>query len=248
MRMIKAALFAATLGAASAPAFAVNVNWTDWDSVGAGGQVSGVMMINGTSVGVTYSNSANSILGAQTAGGTDYWTNGFFSATRNAGTSGYTSTGPNGNDNIPTGSDIIRTVSAATHTFTFLTEVKDLYFSFVSINQNVLTFDTPIEVLSLAGRDLDGNGTDASGFWGIGDAALSSSGSNYSITATGEPHGTLFVPGAFTSLSFTTSANENWHGFTIGAASLPSQVPLPAAGVLLIAGLGAVAGLRRKRR
>lgn len=248
MRKIKTAVLAAIVGAVAAPAFAVNVNWTDWQSgsTGAGILAEGVMTVDGTDIDVEYSNSAGSIFGLQTSGGTDYWQNG--RSGRNAATSGYTSTGTNGNDNIPTGVDIIQAGAQATHTFRFLTEVQDIYLSFVSINRNSLTFDTPFELLSITGGNLDGNGTDSNGYWGNGGATLTSTPSTYSLTASGETHGTLFIAGAFTELSFTTSASETWHGFTVGAASTPSEVPLPAAGLMLMAGLGAVAGLRRTRR
>lgn len=229
----------------AAPALAVNVNWADWETR-SGGTVTGTLSTSLGDVGVTYSNAANALAFAQLTGGTDYWQNG--RSGRDAATSPYTSTGASGNDNIPTGTDIIAMSTATTHTLVFGQEVRDLYFSFVSINGNTLSFDTPFEILSVSGQNIDGAGTDTAGYWGSGSLVSGTNGSKYTLSATNrEPHGTILLRGVFTTLSFTTSLSENWHGMTVGVADAATPaVPLPA-GVTLLAGALAALGIARRR-
>lgn len=245
MRFTKTAI-AALFTLAAGQAAAVNVNWTDWQTR-TGAVVTGELAVGATTVDVTYGNSANSISFAQLTGGIDYWQNG--GGGRNPATSPYTSVGPNGNDNIPTGTDVIALAAAATHTLTFSEAISGIYFSFMSINGNTLTFSTPVSLLSATLQNIDGNGVDDRGYWGFGNPAVTVSGSDYVLAGNGEAHGTLFIPGSFSTLSFTTSINEAWHGFTVGVARLapppPPAIPLPAAGMLMIGALGALAGLRR---
>jgi len=246
MRFKKMAIAALFTLAASQVA-AVNVNWTDWQTR-TGATVAGELQVGATTVDVTYSNSAGSIAFAQLTGGIDYWQNA--RAGRNPATSPYTSVGPNGNDNIPTGTDVIAMSAQATHTLSFSEAISGIYFSFMSINGNTLTFDTPVSLLSATLQNIDGIGTDDRGYWGSGNPTVTTSGPEYILTGNGEAHGTLFIPGSFSSLSFTTSISENWHGFTVGVAGLtlpppPPAIPLPAAGFLMIGAIGALAGLRR---
>lgn len=241
-KMATAALFTLAAGQAAA----VNVNWTDWQTR-TGATVDGQLIVGATTVDVTYSNSAGSIAFAQLTGGIDYWQNA--PGGRNPAISPYTSVGPNGNDNIPTGTDVIALAAQATHTLTFSEAISGIYFGFMSINGNTLTFDTPVSLLSATLQNIDGNGTDAGGYWGTGNPTVTTAGSDHVLTGNGEAHGTLFIPGSFSTLSFTTSIFENWHGFTVGVAGLapppPPAIPLPAAGLLMIGALGALAGLRR---
>ena len=229
--------------------FADTVSWVDWTSVGTAGTVEGEISTTDGTISVDYSNSAGSIAGAQTDGGTDYWANGFFGSTRDASTSAYTNTGDNAVDNIPTGTDIIRLSPAATHTLTFGSPIEDVYLSYVSINGNTLSFDTEVLLLSNGNMNIDGSGVDDCGYWGCGTASITSSLGEFELVASGEAHGTIFIPGTFSVLNFTTSASENWHGFTIGVAGPggPAPIPLPAAGWLLAGALGGLTAFRRRR-
>jgi hypothetical protein len=230
------------------PAQAVNVNWVDWVSR-SGTTVTGTLDIGGTDVGVTFTTTAPSIFGAQTAGGTDYWIS--LPSGRNPAVSPYTSTGPTGNSNIPTGTDIVQLSAAGVHTLTFDQAISDIYMSFVSINGNTYDFGgTAIELLSATGLNIDGSGVDERGYWGSGTPTISGP-SPWTMFGNGEAHGTLMLAGDFPSLSWSTTA-EAWHGFTIGVEGIalppPPAVPLPAAGWLALAGLGALGGLRGARR
>lgn len=228
------------------PALAVDVSWIDWTTRSGPTTVIGTLDIGGTDVGVTFTTTAPFIHGVQTAGGTDYWIS--LPSGRDPSVSPYTSIGPSGNSNIPTGTDIVQLSAAGTHTLTFDQQISDIYMSFVSINGNTYDFGAnQIELLSATGLNIDNNGTDERGFWGTGTPIISGPGP-WTMLGSGEAHGTLLIPGSFASLSWSTTA-ETWHGFTIGVegVAMPS-VPLPAAGWLALAGIGALGGLRRARR
>jgi hypothetical protein len=237
----------ACLALSAGAAQAATIAWVDWISVEPGNmQVNGTVDVGGETVTVTFT-STTAIAGAQTTGGTDYWT-------PRTAASPYTSTGPNGNDNPPTGTDIIRLSTGGTRTITFSSMIEGLYFAYVSFNSNIGTFSAPMEKLSESGKNIDGAGVDASGYWGSGTMALAPDGLSFGPNP-GEAHGTLFTPGPLASFTFTSST-ENWHGFTVGVRGLyrdtqpqpqpPAPIPLPAGGFLLIAALGALALLRRR--
>lgn len=184
---------------------------------GSGATTYGTLDIDGTAVGVTVTGTVNPGF-RQLSGGIDYYTGTQFDL---------------GGAGIPT-TDLIALTQAGTFTVTFSQEVTDIYFALVSWNVWPATFSTPVEVVSVG-----------CGYWGCGSATPSPDGKTLSFT--GEPHGLLKLNGTFSSFSFTTTIYENWHGFTVGADSLPA-VPLPATGLLLTGAVGALAGLRRRRR
>lgn len=232
----------------AAPAAAVNVNWADWQSTTGTTQVNGVMDDNGTTINVTFTSTSPLSPAAQLNGGTDYWASGAFGASgRVPARSPYTNSGTNPVNNIPTGTDIIRMSSQSTYTLTFDKLVSDIYLAFVSLNGNAWTFNTQAILLSAGGMNVDGAGVDDRGYWGstTTTAISTPSAGQWVLSGNGEPHGTILLPGSFTSISWT-GGGENWHGFTIGVEGVTvPPVPLPAGGWLLLTGL---AGLALKRR
>ena len=223
MKGILAALSLVVAGAAQA----APVLWVDWTSATANSAV-GTVTVGAQTINVSFTNSVNNAF-VQTAGGTNYWT---FPAT-------YTTTNCTAGilcaDNAPPPTDIIALSTAGTRSISFSAPVQNIYFAFVSWNGNVGTFSDPIQLLSIG-----------QGFWGTGTVDITG---NVMTTLTGEPHGTLLIPGARSAFDFT-SRGENWHGFTVGIGGVPQTgvVPLPAAGWLLLGGIGALAGLRARRR
>lgn len=243
----------ATMMAATSLASAVPYFWTDWtgsSSVG-GFTATGEIVTNTATINVTYNNPLG-IAFIQTNGGTDYWTNGGFSVTRNAATSAYTSTQV---DNIPTGTDIVALLNRGSQTLAFSQAVANPVFSFVSLNGNGYSFlNQDFEILSVGGE----NGRDC-GYWGCGGVtkvAVDLGGGNfeYQLNSTGigglEPHGTIRFLGSFDTLQWTSQSNENWNGFTVGIQGSSQEVfrtPEPGSIALFgLALLGLAPALRKK--
>ena len=253
----KTVLSLAVLGAgiASTDVGAAQIFWTDWLGTNAAPTpftANGTITTNTTSIGVTYTN-ANGVGFYQPSGGTDYYTGG------SGATSPYTSSAV---DNRPTGTDIIALDSAGTQTLTFSQTVANPVFAFVSLNGNGYAFDQDFELLSLGG--VDGN---ACGFWGCGGASkvvvdLGGGKFEYQLNANNvggsEPHGTLRFTGAFDTVTWRSSTNEFWNGFTVGVQGSAAEVfpdeppivpgiPEPATVALMGAGLGLIAAVARRR-
>lgn len=265
MRALSGA-FCVLAGLAASPALASSYVWTDWSSSATSTAVAGDFLATGTlttptsTVDVTYYNGNGALDLYQ--GAIDYWANGDHGTTRDDATSPYTSAanaalGSPGVDNSPTGTDIIRLNQAGVQTLTFSQQIANPVFSFVSLNGNGYAFDQDFEILSCSGCDIDGEGTDDSGYWGVStsvtktEVTLENGAVEYRLISTdGEPHGTIRFIGSFSTLSWTSLTGETWNGFTLGvegtAAEVYGAVPLPAGGVLMIAGLGALGLLRRR--
>ena len=260
---LKKCVTAATLclGLVSTAAHAVPFYWTDWTGTdlldGIPFQASGTITTASTSVGVTYTN-LNGIGFYQPSGGTDYYTGGI------AATSPYTSTLV---DNRPTGSDIIALSRAGTQTLTFSEAITNPVFAFVSLNGNGYAFDQDFEILSLGGV-----GGNECGYWGCGGASkvvvdLGGGVFEYQLNSNNiggsEPHGTIRFASSFSTVSWRSSTNEFWNGFTVGIQGtavevctanpeLPecdpvSEVPEPSTLALFGAALAAI-GLTRRRK
>ena len=164
----------------------------------------------------------------QSSGGTDYWTNGVFSGTRNPATSPYTSAVV---DNIPTGTDIIGLQFAQVNTLEFTNsaggtiQVGNPVFAYVSLNGNGYGFDQDFNILSF-GDASDGNDP---GYWGAGtsfkNVTTVGGVTEYQLLGTGEPHGTLQFKGGFSTVHWRSLSDEYWNGFTIGVPSLAVDTP-----------------------
>lgn len=213
--MIGRSLAAASVGllCGAAPLAQANfVQWADWTTAmtGISGSASGTI----GSVGVTFS---GELWGAQTAGGTNYWTP--------------ASTYVSGSVwNPPPAADILQCEGGTpnTYTITFSTAVTNPYMAICSLGTpgalSVLTFNQPFTILS-QGPGFFGNGAMAQG---ANNALIGSEG-----------YGVIQFIGTMTSITWTDPFWERWHGYQV------ALVPAPGAAALL--GLGALACGRRRR-
>lgn len=249
MKVLVAVISTLATGIASA----APIYWTDWTGAdtnpGLGFEGHGAITTTTSTVQVTYTN-PNGIGFYQPSGGGDYWVGG------DAATSPYTSSIV---DNRPTGTDIIALQFAGTQTLQFSQAIANPVFGFVSLNGNGYAFDQDFEILSLGG--VDGN---VCGYWGCGGAIkvvvdLGGGNFEYQLNSTGgEPHGTLRFIGAFDTVTWRSSSNEYWNGFTVGVQGTAAEVfpdpdpnpnPVPEPATLALLGLGlAGLGIARRRK
>jgi len=196
--------------------------WTKWNTYNFDGTnytLTGTITTgSGDSVTVTYTGTRE-LAGYQlldgTGGKTDYYAGG---TDGGSGTSPYTSpTVENRPDNVT----IIRLLNAGTQTLTFSKKIERLAFAFVSFNANKFGFDRDFDILSFGDPSDGGN---AAGFFGSGipTKTFDSGSYPYVLSGTDEPHGTLYFPGLFNSLTWT-NGYELWHGFTVGIAGTGSE-------------------------
>jgi len=217
------AIVAVSLLLASGAATAVPFYWTDWTGgdldPSVGFQAQGTITTATSTVTVNYAN-PRGVGFYQPTGGTDYY------ISRGTGTSPYTSSLV---DNRPTGTDIIALQFAGTQTLTFSQAIANPVFAFVSLNGNGYAFDQDFELLSVGGTD-----GHACGFWGCGGVSkvvvdLGNGHFEYQLNSNNvggtEPHGTLRFLGAFDTLTWRSSSNEFWNGFTVGVQGTVAEVP-----------------------
>lgn len=207
----------------AAPAFAAPVTWVDWVAATAGneGSADGVLSLGATNVDVHYS---GQIAFAQVSGGTNY----------------YLPSAPYISplvDNAPSTPDIIALSTATPKTLTFSQAIDNLFFAVVSLNGNGYRFNRDFDIVSFG-----------TGYWGPGTMTkVDLGGGIFEVTGTGEPHGVIRFKGAVSSINWTSETNEYWNGFTVGTYGLATAVPEPEAYGFLLAGLGALGWLARRR-
>lgn len=202
---------------AAVPAGAAVISWTDWVSLPTSTSATGTIF--GGTVGVTYD---GEIAFAQLGSGTNYWTEG-------------TPAPYTGNtivSNAPTPAEMIATnVADVTRSITFTAPVLNPILAIVSLGQSDLpvtyNFDQPFTVLS-----------EGQGYWGDGTYTVVGD-----ILTGREFHGVLQFSGLISSINWSSSPDEYWHGITVGAA----PVPEPGTMMLLGSGLIGLAGIARKK-
>lgn len=262
MLTLKKCMAATVLALASTGASAVPFFWTDWGGgdldAGSGFQAQGTITTGTSTVTVTYTN-PQGIGFYQTGVGTDYFAQGSFGGQgRSPATSPYTSSLV---DNIPTAAEMIALQFRGSQTLTFSQPIVNPVFAFVSLNLNGYAFDQDFEILSLGG--VDGNDC---GYWGCGGAQKDVVMSEFQLNSNNvdgpEPHGAIRFLGTFSTLTWRSSSNENWNGFTVGVQGTavevctinltlpgcqPSGVPVPDTLALIGLGLAGFTLARRKR-
>lgn len=187
------------------PFASASVIWADWtaSTVGPFGFASGTL----SSSAINYSGDVDPA--TQVAGGVNYW---------NPSTPYISPTVPN----APPPADIIA-LKQGNCSITFSSPVTDPVMAIVSLGQVPIPvsylFDRPFDVLSFA-----------PGFWG-GPGTLTELQGNELRGVEG--HGVIQFQGTFSSISWTVSTFEHWHGFTIGLVPEPTLLPLFFLGVAL---------------
>nr|WP_246146889.1 YDG domain-containing protein [Rubripirellula lacrimiformis] len=212
------------------------VDWIDWNPTNK--TVTGTISVGSDVITVTYHN-PQGIFGAQTNGGTNYWTG--YNGAAFAGASPYVSSKV---ANGPTGSDIIQLEHAGQQTLSFSQSVENLAFNVVSLNGNGYGFDQDFTIESYSG--FNGAGP---GYFGSGDLVKTNVGNTFQLNDGGangssqsgysEPHGTVRFGNAFSTLTWNSLSDETWNGFTVGISGTSNT----AGSVQFNGAVGATTGL-----
>lgn len=129
--------------------------------------------------------------------------------------------------------DMVRVRQPSTFTLSFSEAIVNPYIALVSVGQPTVavsyTFSGTVASASAAG----------SNYWGPGTGSLVGN------TFTGmEYNGVLQLSGSYTALTITTATDEYWHGFNVGVAAVPE----PETYAMLLAGLGVLGAIGRRRK
>ncbi len=150
----------------------------------------------------------------------------------NAATGGIAPTGTYGGYQP---ADMLQVSNPSFFTLTFSQAIVNPYIALVSVGQGgvpvTYTFGSNVSVLS-----------SGSNYWGY---------SGYTVAGnafTGkEFNGVLQLQGSFTSMNIAVDQAEYWHGFNVGSAAV-SAVPEPESYALMLAGLGLMGAIARRRK
>lgn len=205
---------------------AATISYVDWTSATAGypGSAGGTML--GGTVNVSYSGEVEF---AQTSGGSYYWTEG--------SPAPYTGNAVIGN--TPDTSDIIALTGQGQilNTLTFDKPVANPVMLLISLGQPnlpvIYAFNQSFTFLS-----------SGVGYYGGSSGALYQSGN---AVIGYEGHGAIQFNGTFNSISWYAIGDENWHGFTVGAASATVPDVMSTFGALLC-GLTSLGFIRRLKK
>ncbi len=221
----KLTAFAAALlliGSTSGHAFALPIDWTDWQSsVIEGPAYKSAQGTIGGDLDVTFTGSAWSVL-TDCSGG-NYWTE------PGPGPAPYT--GSSLIDNGP-GCDAIRLNWASSNTITFSEPILNPLMAIVSLGSSSIAvpydFGEGVSFSLLS----EGQGMYGDGTYSLGDGSITGN----------EFHGVIQFDGWVNQISWTSTATELFHGFTFGMAPIPE----PSTALLLGIGLMGLAAKRRK--
>lgn len=196
--------------------------WTDWTSATAGAPGSAAGTLNG--VAVTYSGELGS---AVTNGSSTIWA----PATSFAG--GTVTSGPASRGDAI----FLNGTYTGTNTLSFATPMVDPVFGIWSLGSP----SVPASFTFTATPTLEAGGPNSS----FGGSSITVTGNT---VAGREGNGVVQFTGTFSSISWTDTY-ENYYAFTVGQSgqSLPA-VPEPATYALMLAGLGIVGAMARRRR
>jgi hypothetical protein len=245
VRLLSACSLVAICVAATQPAAAAVVYWTDWtsDTVGSptGGSAAGTIAAPGGSISVSYS---GEVTGETSVNGTS--------------TSGYPSWQPASTyadgmivQDAPTFEDIIAQNGGSgtgVNTITFSQPILDPVMSIWSLGNGGddanYTFSGSEPFTIIAG------GPSAE----YGGSSIVPNGSADSVTGA-EGNGTLQFIGTYSEITFTNTNPENWYGFTLGVDGIAPpptpptpSIPEPASMALIGMGLAGLGVVRRRTR